>query len=99
MNVQINSVSFKADQKLQDFIKGKIEKLLRFYNYAIGSEVTLKVDANEKPDNKIVEIRFLVKGNDLFASKQCSTFEEAVDQTIDALKRQIDKRKEKLVKK
>ncbi|MEA3505249.1 MAG: ribosome-associated translation inhibitor RaiA [Bacteroidota bacterium] len=98
MNVQINSVSFKADQKLQDFINNKMGKLSHFYNKVLGSEVTLRVDANEKPDNKIVEIRLLIKGSDLFAKKQCSSFEEALDQAIEALKKQIDKHKEKLSK-
>lgn len=99
MNVQINSVSFKADQRLQDFINSKMRKLSHFYNGVLGSEVVLRVDANEKPENKIVEIRLLIKGNDLFAKKQCGSFEEAVDQAIEALKKQIDKHKEKIFNK
>ena len=35
-----------------------------------------------------------IKGNDMLASKQCKTFEEATDQALDALKRQIDKSKD-----
>ena len=43
----------------------------------------------------MVDIRLVVRGNDLFASKQADTFEEAVMLTIDALKTQISRNKEK----
>ena len=37
----------------------------------------------------------LASGEELFASKQCDTFEEAVDLCLDALKKQIEKLKER----
>ncbi|MEE0926579.1 MAG: HPF/RaiA family ribosome-associated protein [Bacteroidales bacterium] len=40
-------------------------------------------------------MRIVVRGNDLFVSKQADSFEEAVMLAIDALKTQIDKFKEK----
>ncbi len=36
----------------------------------------------------------MVKGDELFAEKQADTFEEAIDVVIDALKRQLEKRKD-----
>ncbi len=44
---------------------------------------------------KIAEIKLLVPGNDLFAKRQCKTFEEATDQAVEALRRQLKKKKEK----
>jgi putative sigma-54 modulation protein len=38
----------------------------------------------------------MVRGNDLFAKKQCKTFEEAIDSSVEALRKQIKKYKEKL---
>ena len=76
------------------FIVKKIEKAGKLHDGIIGSEVTLKLDNTDKPENKIVEIRLKIKGNDMLASKQCKTFEEATDQALDALKRQIDKSKD-----
>lgn len=96
MNVQINSVRFKADKKLEVFIESKIQKLTQFYDGVLGSEVTLKVDASEKPDNKIAEIRLKIPGNDLFAKKQSGSFEESTDVAVEALRRQLKKHKEKL---
>lgn len=96
MNVQINAVNFKADNKLEDFIQQKVNKLEQFYDGVLGSEVILRVDANEKPQNKISEIRVKIKGSDLFAKKQGDTFEQATDNAVEALRRQLKKHKEKV---
>lgn len=98
MNVNINAVKFKADKKLEDFVNDKVGKLSGVYDGIIGSEVILKIDNAETPDNKIAEIRLLIKGNDLFAKKQSGTFEEATDNAIDALRKQLDRHKGKFQK-
>ena len=98
MNVTINSVHFKADQKLEDFITKKVEKVCEKYAEVIGAEVNLKLDNNDTPENKIADIRIVLKGDDLFASKQSKTFEESVDTAVDALKKQLEKYKGKFVK-
>jgi putative sigma-54 modulation protein len=98
MKVNINSVHFKADSKLEGFINEKIDKLSGLYDGVIGSDVTLKVDNTESPENKITEIRLTVRGNNLYAKKQCKTFEEATDIAVDALRKQLSKHKEKLKK-
>ncbi|MBK6347366.1 MAG: ribosome-associated translation inhibitor RaiA [Bacteroidales bacterium] len=98
MKVSINAVKFRTDKKLESFINEKVEKLSGVYDGIIGSEVTLKLDNAETHDNKVAEIRLLIKGNDLFAKKQSTTFEEATDTAIEALRKQLDKHKEKLRK-
>ncbi len=95
MNVKINSVHFKADRKLEAFIREKLEKLQTFFEGVIGGEVILKVENTETPENKIAEVRLLIKGYDLFAKKEAITFESAVDQAAEALRRQLVKHKEK----
>ena len=96
MQVNINSVHFKADKKLVAFVNEKVEKLSSLYEGVIGSDVTLKLENSEFPDNKIAEIRLFIRGNDLYAKKQCKTFEEAADTAVDALRRQIFRHKSKL---
>jgi putative sigma-54 modulation protein len=88
-------VHFKADQKLEDFINDKVEKLDKVYDNILGAEVTLKVENTEKPENKTSEIRMKIRGNDALASKTAKSFEEAVDLSVDALKKQLMKIKEK----
>jgi putative sigma-54 modulation protein len=96
MQIEIRSIHFKADRKLEEFIKDKIEKLSQFYDGVIGGEVSLKLSNTETTENKITEIRLSVRGNDLYVKKQSKSFEEATDNAIDALKRQLIKHKEKI---
>jgi putative sigma-54 modulation protein len=95
MTIKIQSVHFDADQKLLDFIEEKVGKLNLFDDSIIGAEVILRLDKNQNLENKVSEIRLIISGSDLFAKKQCKSFEEAVDQTIEALKRQLSKTKGK----
>ena len=95
MEVNINSVHFKTDRKLEDFIEKKVSKLSGMYEGVIGSEVTLKLENTEARDNKVAEIRLLIKGYDLYAKKQSKTFEEATDTAINALRKQLEKYKDK----
>ncbi len=96
MKVNINSVHFKADKKLEEFIEGKLAKLTEYFDGILGSDVTLKLDNTEGPENKIAEIRVLVPGSDLYAKKQSKSFEEATDLAAEALRRQLIKFKGRL---
>lgn len=98
MKVNITSVHFKADKKLENFIEKKIVKLTGMTEGVIESDVTLKLEASEKRDNKVAEIRLQIKGYDLYAKKQSNTFEQATDTAIDALKKQLEKFKGRVKK-
>ena len=59
-----------------------------------NAEVTLKVVKPETAMNKEASIKLLIPRNeDLFANKVADTFEEAIDLSVDALKRQLEKTK------
>ena len=95
MKVVLNAVKFTPDEKLQNFVNDKVGKIERLLPEALQADVSLKVDKPETNNNKIAEIRLVVRGKDLFVTKQADSFEEAVMLSIDALKRQIAKFKEK----
>lgn len=97
MEVKINSVNFNADQKLVEFVNKKVAKLDIFFDSIISAEVILKVSKPEAANNKVAELKLSIPANDyLFAKKQADTFEEAMDLSIDAVKKQLGKYKEKL---
>ncbi len=96
MEVTISSIHFKADVKLEDFIREKTAKLGKLFDGVIGCDVVLRLDAASNNENKIAEIRVMIPGNDLFAKKQAKSFEEAVDNSVEALRRQVKRHKEKL---
>lgn len=95
MKVKVSAIHFSVDQKLVDFIEEKVTKLETFYDKIISAEATLKVEEGSEKENKFVEIRLVVPGKDLFAKKTAKSFEEATDNVVEALRKQIRKHKSK----
>ncbi len=95
MQLQVHSIHFDADVKLVNFIQERIKKLELYYDNIISSEVFLRLDKSDVRDNKIAEIKINIPGKEIFAKKQCKSFEEATDVTVEAVRRQIQKYKGK----
>ena len=95
MKVFVQSVNFNADKDLVEFVEKKVESLEKYFDKIVDSEVFLKVQQSSEKENKIVEVKINVPGNDFVVKKVCKTFEEGVALTVDSLKRQLNKRKEK----
>ena len=64
MDVKVQSVHFKADQKLIDFCEKRLSKLDLFFEGVIGSEVILKLEKDEDQENKVAEIKLSVPANE-----------------------------------
>lgn len=95
MNVNIQSVKFDADKKLVEFVERKMAKLDRFADRATGADVIMKLDKDDEKGNKVVTVTLHMPGTAPVAEGRAVSFEEAVDMAIDALKRQIEKLKER----
>lgn len=91
MQVQVHSIHFDADQKLIDFLNEKVGKLQQFHEHILNGEVFLRLEPADDRQNKLVEIKISVPGKDLFAKKNSTTFEEAAEGAVEALRRQIRK--------
>ena len=96
MKVNMQSVNFTVDRKLVDFIQRKMDKLETYYDKIIDADIYLKVENTSAKENKIVEARVNIPGDDLIVKKQCRTFEEATDEAAKSLQRALLKRKEKV---
>ena len=95
MKLQVHSIHFDADIKLIDFIQKKLNKLETFYDRLVDGEVFLRLN-NEGVENKTVEIKVRVPGNQLFAIEKAKSFEAATDLAADALRMQLKKFKTKV---
>ena len=93
MDTQMHAIHFKADHKLLTFIQERLNKLEQFNDQIVSAEVYLRLDNDREKENKITEIKLHVPGKDLFAKKQCKSFEEATNVAVEALRRQIMKEK------
>jgi putative sigma-54 modulation protein len=96
MKVNVHAVNFTVDGKLLDFIQERMDKLEKYYDKVVSSDVFLKVEKTSEKENKIVEVKMNVPGDDFMVKKQCKTFEEALEQSAESLERLMQKRKEKL---
>ena len=96
MEVRIQSIHFDASEKLQEFIQKKVAKLEKFCDDIKKVEVSLKVVKPETAMNKEAGIKVLTLNSEFFAEKVSDTFEESVDECVDALSKQLTKAKEKL---
>ena len=96
MKVNVHAVNFSVDAKLVGFIQEKMDKLEKYYDKIVSSEVFLKVENTSNKENKTVEIKMNVPGDDFVVKKQCKSFEEAIELVADSLERLLVKRKEKI---
>lgn len=96
MKIQVEAVKFKASDDLLDFIDKKLSKLERFYDRIIEARVTLRLENSGQIKDKIAEVSLFVPGDTLFVKEENKTFEAAIESSVDVLKRQLDKYKEKL---
>jgi len=95
MKIYTESVQFKADQKLLDFIDKKLNKMDHYFDRIIDARVTLKLENTGQVRDKIAEVRLKVPGDILVVKENQKTFEAAIDAVVDVLKRQLIKFKEK----
>jgi putative sigma-54 modulation protein len=93
MSIDMQAVSFHADQKLKLFIEQRVEKLNLFFGRIIRAQVFLKLENSGQVKEKIVELSVHVPGEVLFVKSSKLSFEAATDEAIDSLRRKIEKYK------
>lgn len=96
MKVNVHAVNFTVDSKLVGFVQERMDRLEKYYDKVVSSDVFLKVEKTSDKENKIAEIKVHVPGDEFIVKKQCKTFEEAVEQSAESLERMLVKRKEKI---
>lgn len=95
MNIKIQSIKFDADKKLIDYVESKLVKLDKYNSDVTVVEVYLKLEPSQDGENKKVEIKVSLSGNNIFVERRGVKFEEAFDLCIDTLKVSLTKSKEK----
>ena len=96
MKVNVHAVNFSVDQKLVNFIQERMDKLEKYYDKVVFADIYLKTEKTSEKENKCVDVKMNVPGDEFVVKKQAKTFEEAMDLAAEALERSLIKRKEKL---
>ena len=96
MKISVKSLHFHADAKLIEYVEKKLSRLSRYFERPVDAEVHLKLqDTGSNIQDKITEIRIHVPGGWMMDKKTGKSFESAVDESVDTLKRQLLRYKEK----
>lgn len=96
MDVKIKAIHFDISDKLEGFTNKKIDKLVRRFDVISGVNVNYTLVKPETNKNKEAGVELIIPGcNSLFASKTADTFEEALDLSLEALEKQLERNKEK----
>lgn len=95
MTIKLQTVNFNAKPGLDEYVEKKLGKLEQFYDKILSAQVSMRVENVSEKENKFVDIRLEVTGDDIVVKKSGQTFEECIDLSIEALKKMIIRRKEK----
>lgn len=93
MDVSIQAINFDATDKLKAFITKKVERMQRHYPAITSVDVKLTVVKPETAMNKEAVMVVLQPQEEMVGNKVANTFEEAVDLCIEAIEKQIEKKK------
>lgn len=92
MEFKLQTLHFNATEKLAAYVEKKVAKLEK--NPDIQTvEVTLKVVKPESANNKEADVHVVMPGQTIHVEKVADTFEEAVDQCVDVVRRALEKTK------
>lgn len=95
MDIKIQSLKFDASKQLIEFIEKKLSRLERFAENPTGCDVVMRLEKDDEKGNKVALVTLHVPGGDILTEQKARTFEEAIDEALDVVKRQIEKRKDK----
>jgi len=95
MKIHIQSIDCSPRQDLLDLVHEKLTKLDHFSDRILEAKVVLRIEKADKRDNKVVEVRLVIPGDDIFVKKNSESFEEALQKVYDVLQREVKEWKEK----
>ncbi len=95
MTLTIQPINFDIADRLTQYINKKTRRYDKILPASAEMEVRMTVVKPETNLNKETRIRIIGMGAEMFAQKTCDTFEQGIDECLEALDRQIEKQKEK----
>ena len=95
MKLNVKAVNFEIAERLEKHIAKKTKRYEKLLPESAEMEIQLTVVKPETTLNKDTHVRVVGFGAEVFAQKVCDTFEEGIDDCLDAVEKQLEKRKDK----
>lgn len=96
MTIYVQAVNFNSKPGLEEYLEKKLTKLETLSDKIISAQVFFKLENTSEKNNKFIEIKLEVPGDDIVVKKSGQSFEECIDLSIDTLKKLIVRMKEKV---
>ena len=98
MNINFEYQNVSASNRLEVLAAQKISKLEDKYDFILTSEVYFKNEnTTSNTSGKICSVRINTPGSTLFAKTSSGSFEASIASTMEDLRRQLQKRKGKML--
>ena len=96
MKIIIEAVNLENSQPTNQLVIRKLNKLDHFFDKIISATVFLKELNISSKENKSIEVRLSIPGDDIMVKKSSVTFRKCIDIVMDSLKRTLKRHKEKI---
>ena len=95
MKLNTQAVNFEIAERLEKHIEKKTKRYEKLLPESAEMEIRLSVVKPETNMNKETLVRVIGMGAELFAQKLCDTFEQGVDDCLEAIEKQLERHKDK----
>ncbi len=95
--IVLQSVQFKASEKLEAYVNEKVGKLLEQDSSIIRADVTLFEGEAGNHRNQFCEILLSVPGENHFVKKNSESYEKSIQDAVKTLQQVIRKRKTRTI--
>ncbi|WP_190811060.1 HPF/RaiA family ribosome-associated protein [Flagellimonas sp. S3867] len=92
MVVNIQYQKMQTSESLNKLLLKKLDRLGKNYSWLIKANVLFKIENDRAGEDKVCEIELSAPGPRLFAKSKSNDFEKSMSETVDDLKRQLEKR-------
>ena len=90
VNIQYQKMS--ASESLSRLLLKKLDRLGKKYQWVIKANVLFKEENDRTGEGKVCEIELSAPGPRLFAKTNTDNYEKSMAETVNELKRQLEKR-------
>ncbi|MER3375218.1 MAG: HPF/RaiA family ribosome-associated protein [Allomuricauda sp.] len=94
MEVHVQYQKMKTSEALTQLLMKKLEGLEKKYSWLIKANVLFKQENDRTGKGKVCEIELSAPGPRIFAKSDTDDFEKSMAETVEDLRRQLEKRQE-----
>lgn len=97
MTINIQFVKMPTSESMTQYVTKKLQKIATHYEWVIRADVAFKMENDATEKGHICDIELSLPGPKIFAVSNEKNYEMAVKESINDLRKQLKKRKAKMI--